>query len=131
MKLRSWVLGCFVCLSSSAFAANQHIHPQAKSPSLVTWADGCEIEIVNRSYADVNVFGIFDDGTPLEPFNIYSFELPHYISLYYNGYCHAGMELDIDTFGGEHVYAGYVSGGSTVRIVSYFLNQVKAELSKK
>lgn len=131
MKIIPWVFGVCACLSSSVFAANQHTYPQAKHDTKLTWTDGCEIEIVNRSYADVSVFGIFDDGVRLDPFNIYSFELPHYISLYYNGYCHAGMELDIDTFGGEHIYSGYVRGGSTVRIVSYFMNQVKAHVQAK
>ena len=126
MKLLSVALGC--CLSYSAFAANQHSHVQSKSAANVPWTFGCEIEIVNRSYDDVTVFGVFDDGSPLAPFNIYSFEAPHYISLYYNGYCHDGMELDIDSFSGAHIYGNYVRVGSTIRIVPYLLNQVKAEV---
>jgi len=129
MKLISLIFGCCAFLSSSVFAANQHNHAQEKVSTNAAWAYGCEIEIINRSYEDVTVFGVFDDGYPLEPFNVYSFEAPHYISLYFNGYCHNGMELDIDTFNGEHVFSGYVRGGRTVRVVPYLMNQMKAEIA--
>lgn len=126
MKFLSVVLGC--CLSLSVFASNQHRHVQSSGVANPTWPYGCEIEIINRSYDDVTIFGVFDDGSLLEPFNIYSFESPHYISLYYDGYCHAGMEIDIDTFSGVHIYGGYVRVGRTIRIVPYLMNQVKAEI---
>ena len=119
MKLNVFFLVGLLGLSSVANASNQHVHPQADAQTVsAKWAGNCEIEIINRSFFDVRVFGIFDDGIPLEPFNVYSYELPHYISLYYNGYCHRGMELDIDTFNGIHVFGEYVRAGMTVELVN-------------
>ena len=137
MKIKSLVLGCILSLGSSAFAANQHIHPETSNAGnqpvveAVQKAGSCEIELINQSYANVTVYGVFDDGVSLEPFDIYSFESPHYISLYYYGYCHAGMDLYIDTFDGYHVYSGYTRRKTTVRIVPYLTNQVKAEVQAK
>lgn len=136
MKLIGLFFGCALCLSASAFAINQHSHPQVKNIDIqsvnasVACADDCEIEIINQSYNDVRVFGVFDDGSELDPFNIYSFEAPHYISLYYDGYCHRGMDLDIDTFRGYHMFGNYVRGGETILIASDWLNQVKATVQK-
>lgn len=123
-KLNVFFLAGLLGFFSAAHAANQHVHPQADAlKSSANWAGSCEIEIINRSFSDVRVFGLFDDGIPLEPFNVYSFELPHYISLYYNGYCHRGMELDIDTFNGMHVFGDYVRAGKTVEVFTQ-MNQV-------
>ena len=137
MKLRSLVFGLCVSLCSSVFAANQHLHPQAnntdKAPQdkKVSYPGFCEIEIINRSFEHVSVYGVFDDGASLEPFNVYSFESPHYISLYYYGYCHSGMNLFINTFDGDYLYSGYTPTGTTIRIVPYLAKQLKVELSKK
>lgn len=129
MKLIAWVIGCCLCLSSSVFAANQHMHKQDKKEDKVQWVDGCKIEIINQSFSDVRVYGYFDDGSSLDPFKVFSFEAPQYISLYYYGYCHSGMDLDIDSVSGYNVFSGYVRTGATLRIVPYLNNQVKAELS--
>ena len=134
MKLKSVVLGCLVSLCSTVFAANQHIHPQAENagnPSAVERAGNCEIEIINRSYANVHVYGVFDDGIALRPFDVYSFDSAHYISLYYYGYCHDGMDLYIDTFDGDHVYSGYTPRRTTLRIVPFLTNQVKVDAQVK
>lgn len=137
MKLKSLILGLCVSLCSTVFAANQHLHPQANTTEnkpaekSVSWAGYCEIEIINNSFEDVRVYGVFDDGVALQPFNVYSFESPHYISLFYYGYCHAGMDIYIDTFSGYHLYAGYTERRSTIRIVPYLANQVKAEVKVK
>ena len=137
MKLRSLIIGLCLSLCSSVFAANQHLHPQANSndnqstEKKVGYAGYCEIEIINSSFNDVSVYGVFDDGVTMQPFNVYSFESPHYISLYYYGYCHSGMNLYINTFGGSYVYSGYTPAGSTIRVVPYLANQLKAEVSKK
>jgi len=142
MKLKAFFLVCFLGLSAPLFAANQHVHANAQGttePSAqqaadskkvkMGWPGYCEIEIINHSYDDVRVYGVFDDGIALEPFSIYSYESPHYISLYYYGYCHAGMDLYIDTFYGAHVYAGYVSRYSTIRIVpSLFGGKLEAQV---
>ena len=137
MKLRAFVFACCFSLISSVFAANQHLHPQAgnaeKAPANkgLTYPGYCEIEIINQSYDDVRVSGLFDDGIGLQPFSIYSYESPHYISLYYYGYCHAGMNIYIDTYSGYRVYAGYTPTNSTIRIVPYLAKQVKAEVTAK
>ncbi len=138
MKLRSLILGLCVGLCSTVFAANQHVHPQADktdnkamAAQKVGYPGYCEIEVINSSFSNVTVYGVFDDGLALSPFNVYSFESPHYISLYYYGYCHAGMNLYIDTWSGYHIYAGYTPTGSTVRVVPYLANQLKAEVVKK
>lgn len=133
MKLKSLLLVCCLGLFSSAFAANMHMHPKAekeKSKQAVSWPGYCEIEVVNRSFENVVVSGEFDDGSPLIPFNIYSygFDTPHYISLYYFGRCHAGMILHVDTFSGYPLYSAYTYRQSTVTIVPYLKNQVKAQV---
>lgn len=79
----------------------------------------CEIEIVNNSDYTVRVFGIFDDGSELSAFRIYPHEYAHYISLYYYGYCHYGMDLYIETLRGYRVYSGYARRYDTIYISSY------------
>lgn len=130
MKRIVLFLGCLLCLNLSVFALNIHNHPHAEPAKTdgMTWAGNCEVEIINQSYMDVQVFGVFDDGADLDPFNIYSFSPAHYISLYYNGYCHAGIDLDIDTFTGYHIFGYYVRRGTTVLIVPDMMNQVKATI---
>lgn len=138
MKFKSLIIGCLISFCSSAFAANLHLYPETANVgnnqpvvNSVERAGNCQIEIINRSYTDVRVYGQFDDGTLLEPFNVYSFEYPHYISLYYYGYCHAGMDLHIETFNGDVVYSAYTRRKTTVRVVPYLTNQVKAEVQAK
>ncbi len=131
MKLIPFILGCCLSLTSSVFAASQHPQVQSTTEGKMGWAYGCEVEIVNRSYDDVTVFGDFDDGCRLIPFNIYAFEASRYIPLQDEyGYCHRGMSLHIVTFRGQHVFSGYVYGGRTVYIVPYMMNQVKAVVGK-
>ncbi len=138
MKLKSLLVALGLGLCSIGFASNQTIqyHPQAAvdkktAAAGMTYPNYCEIEILNRSYSDVTVFGIFDDGVSMDPFNVYSFGAPRYISLYYYGYCHAGMDLSVYTFDGDYVYSGYTRVGTTVRIVPYLKTQLKAELVAK
>lgn len=138
MKLKSLIFGLCVALCSSVFAANQHLHPQVNlnadeklSAKNISYPGYCEIEIINNSFEDIRVYGVFDDGASLLPFNVYSFEAPHYISLYYYGYCHAGMDIYIDSWNGYHIYSGYTERRSTIRIVPYFANQLKADIQKK
>ena len=137
MKFKMFVFACCFSLFSSVFAANQHLHPKAdsveKSPAKteLKYPGYCEIEIINQSYDDVRVSGVFDDGLYMQPFSIYSYESPHYISMYYYGYCHAGMNIYIDTYSGYRIYAGYTSTNSTIRIVPYLAKQAKAEVTTK
>lgn len=137
MKLKSLLFSLCLSMLSSAYATNQHIHPNdgpvEKSPTdkNFTWPGYCEIEIINRSYQDVYVYGEFDDGYRLDPFVIYSFEGPHYISLYYYGYCHSGMYLYISTEQGYLLYSGYAQRRSSIRVVPYYANQMKVEVTAK
>ena len=140
MKFKSLILGLCVGLCSSAFASTQHGSAPAKNPEnkstekMANWADYCDVEIINNSYQNVRVYGSFEDGSALFPFNIYSYEAPQYIHLWsdYYGYCQASMYLYIDTWSGYHVYSGFVLGGSTVYISPYLVNnQVKAEVRAK
>lgn len=131
MKIKSAILGLCIGLCSSVFAANLPNMEGPRAPAKnASYPGYCEIEIANNSFDNVRVYGVFDDGTSLSPFNIYTFESPYYISLYYYGYCHAGMYLYIDTFSGYRIYAGYTETGTTLR-VSYLANKLKAEKSRK
>ncbi len=148
MKFKGFVVACLFTLFSPVFAANQHVHSDANNDTQMAqsakdskltnaakkmgWPGYCEIEIINHSYSDVRVNGVFDDGIALTPFSVYSYESPHYISLFYYGYCHDGMDLYIDTFYGTPVYAGYVPRYSTVRIVpSMFGSKIQASVQAK
>lgn len=139
MKLKNLLFVCCLGLLSTSYAQNHHAHPKAEEAKTNTAAmtkkamlpGFCEIEVINSSYDHVTVYGRFDDGSALKPFNIYSFENPHYIDLYYYGYCHRDMYLDIVTFSGYHIYSGYTRAETTVRIVPYLKNQVKAEVKSK
>jgi hypothetical protein len=131
-------MGCMLALVSSAYADNHHVHPQdnktveTAAPLLkANYAGYCEIEIINQSYDDVRVNGTFDDGTPLQPFTIYSYEAPHYISLFFYGYCHYGMNLYIDSYYGYNLYSGYTTRESTVRIVPYLRQNATADVDAK
>lgn len=123
MKLKSLLLVSCLGLLTSVYAdSNRHVHPQAdagttgaKSVAKRAMMPGyCDIEVVNDGYDDIRVYGVFDDGTLMEPFNIYRFERPHYISLFYHGECHSGMRLDINTFGGWRLVARRSYVGETV-----------------
>ncbi len=138
MKFKSITMGCMLALASSVYADNHHVHPQAKNavetaaPSLqAKYAGYCEIEIINQSYDDVRVNGTFDDGSPLQSFTIYSYEAPHYVSLFYYGYCHYGMNLYIDSYYGYNLYSGYTTRESTVRIVPYLRQNAAANTDAK
>ena len=123
MKLKSFLFVLCFSLFSNVFAANTHLHPKAnaadnKSISKNSIYPGyCEIEVINDSFSDVRVFGTYEDGATVD-FSIYRYERPHYISLFYNFYCHSKMYLQIET-PYYTVYSGWTSVNSTVRIVPY------------
>ena len=140
MNLRTLFFLCLLGLFSPLFAANQHLHATPEGVSAPATAvpgvakklaspGSCEIEIINHSYDDVRVFGVYNDGVSLEPFNVYSYESPRYIPLYYNGYCHDGMDLYIDSFNGAHLYSGYVRRYTTIRIVNWLFGENKIKVS--
>ena len=146
-------MGCLLALASSVYASNHHTYPNNNQQDKATevqdkktenpdksvqanYAGYCEIEIVNNSFKDVWVSGVYDDGTYLSPFSIYSFEQPHTISLYYSDYgygypyCHYGMNIYIETFGGYYVYSGYTTRETSIYIYPFMKDKVKAELVK-
>lgn len=135
MKLRSLALVFLFSLFTHAFAANLHLHPKADITDKksieknMNYPGFCQIELINDSFTDVRVFGSFDDGSTLD-FNIYRYEYPHYISLFYNFYCHSGMYISIQSpF--YTVYSGWTNVGSTIRIVPYLQNKAKVQISQK
>ncbi len=135
MKLKSILFVLCFSLFTNVFAANTHLHPKAnvadkKSISKnLTYPGYCQIEIINDSFTDIKVFGTFDDGTTTA-FDIYRFEYPHYISLYYYLYCHSGMYLNIISPFGT-VYSGWANVNSTIRIVPYLNKQAKAKITTR
>lgn len=75
----------------------------------------CDIQVINQTNRKLEVNGIFDNGNRILPFVLY----PSYsntINLFYYGYCHAGMEIYVDTFEGYRVYGGYTAVNNVVRI---------------
>ena len=120
MKFKALILGLCVGFCATAIGANQQFHPDATSEEKqeLKWLGYCEIEIVNDSFEDLRVYGTYDNGFSMLPFYIFSFEAPHYISLYYYGYCHRGMNLYIDTLHGWPLYAGYTPVGMTIVLSS-------------
>lgn len=139
MKLKSLLFVCCLGLLSSAFAQNRHVHPQAK-PADVNAVAGtknammpgyCEIEIDNYRNENLVVTGQFDDGSYLPPFTIYRYDAPHYISLYYYGYCHNGMYLSVQDYAGYYLYSGYTPVESKVTLYPYMKAQAKADVAKK
>lgn len=135
MKKMLFILALCVGFSTGSIAANKHVYPNDMSPKTsdnkLKWANSCEIEIVNNSFDDVNVFGTFDDGALLAPFTIKWYDFAHYISLYYYGYCHAGMHLYLETTDGMPLYSSFTLGGTTIKIKTYFGKGLKAESSQK
>lgn len=142
MKIRGLFLLAIFCLASSVFADNRHIHPSVKANSDTASAkkammpDYCEIEIINNSYDHVTIFGTFEDGATLIPFDIYRYEYPHYISLYYPDFdgvyrCHSTMFLHIETFDHYTLFSNYVRVGSTIRLLPFVGKTSKAEVQAK
>lgn len=135
MKLKSVLFAICLSLIGQAFAANVHLNPKAeeadkKSVAKEAMYPGyCEIEIINDSPTNISVFGTFDDGSSIA-FDIYRFDAPHYISLYYYGYCHGGMYLTIQYLYGT-IYSSWTNVGSTIHIVPYLAKNAKAGQSLK
>jgi len=135
MKIKSMIFVSLFALMSSTFAAQTYTHP-SETPSSKSlngknaFTPGyCQIEILNYSRQGVTVYGVYDNSLPLNPVNLYSGDAA-YIKLYYNGYCHANMWLDIYTTVGTHVYSGYTSPDSTVTVYD-LRNAIQAKIQTK
>ncbi|MDR3503150.1 MAG: hypothetical protein P4L79_11290 [Legionella sp.] len=135
MKLKSLLFVICLGFFSNLFAVTAHMHPKAdaadkKSIAKETMFPGyCQIEIINDSFTDVYVYGTFDDGSTID-FSIYRYEAPHYINLFYYFYCHSGMYLTIQSPYGV-VYSGWTNVDSTIHVVPFLKNGVKAEISRR
>ena len=111
--------------------SSQNIHRSASQLEAPSLLGDCYIELANDSFSNVTVYGRYDDGVPLIPFTIYSYEYSHYIDMFNNGYCHSGMYLSIVTFSGYTIFSGYVFTGSTVHIVPITDKRVAAQITKR
>lgn len=140
MKLKALLLCIGLGLASSGFAAdNRHYHPSERdapktsetAPVKVTVKamspDFCEIEVINNSYENVLVYGRFEDGAELAPFPIYFGEYPHYINMFYYGYCHGYIDLNIDSFNRYRMFRGRVFVGESIPAVPYLMNKTSAQ----
>ena len=63
-----------------------------------------------------------NDGSMLEPFMIYAYEAPHFISLYYFNICHGVMDIEINTTNGLRLYDQETYVNSKIRVKSGWLN---------
>jgi hypothetical protein len=114
MKLRIillWALFTGVCVANVNNAT--HTHPLNNVGSV----GSCNIEIINHSLLYATVYGTFDDGTPLIPFGIMPDDSSHYIDLFYNGYCHLNMYLDIINANGFHIYTKYTPYNTLIKLM--------------
>ena len=128
MNIRSLLFVASLGLLSTGFAENtnnHHFHAKAKTSAVApanqnAMAPGaCEIEIINDSFDNINVYGRFDDGSTMPPFSMEYWGKPHYVSLFYYGTCHTGMDFYIETVNGKHKYNGYTPVGKTIRITTF------------
>lgn len=117
-----------IFLTNIAIALPTTIHThrgieQAPKPEKIQLsASSCLIKITNDSHYDVIVSGRFDDGSMLEPFMIYAYENPHFISLYYYNICHGVMDIEINTSYGLKLYDQETYVNSKIRVKSGWLN---------
>lgn len=136
MKLKPFLFVACFSLFTSVFAANTHLHPKADAADKqsiakkATYPGYCQIEIINDSISDVDVYGTFDDGSTLG-FDMYRFET-HYISLFYNFFCHGSMYLTIVSpyYPNFPIYSGWTNVNSTIHLVPY-LKQIKAQVTSR
>ena len=123
-KIMMSILFCIVIFPGYAQSKNMHVFQldstkkKTQEALNIKAVPTCLIKISNDSHDDILVYGNFDDGTPLEPFIIYAYENPHFISLFYYNFCHAGMDIGIDTLSGLRLYHDYTWVNSRLRIVS-------------
>ena len=125
MKLKCIVFACFFSMLSISFAENRHYYPQVKTSEITSanqnlnYPGVCDIEIINDSFDDINVHGRFEDGTYLIPFVIKHWGEPQYVSLFYYGSCHQGMDFYIETVAGKYKYNGFTPVGKTIKITNF------------
>jgi len=135
MKLKSLLFITCFSLFTNVFAAAMHLHPKADSADKksieknLTYPGFCQIEILNDSLNDVRVIGTFDDNSTID-FNIYRFEATgHYISLFYNFYCHSMMYITIQNMQWPYnvIYSNWTNVNSTIRVIPSYLKKEDAK----
>lgn len=123
MLLKTVLFIYAICSLSVGFAQNHDVHQNAKelnsSNANVTSPGICDIEIINDSFDDIRVYGRFDDFTYLNTFTMPHWGTPQYVSLFYSGFCHPGMDFYIETIEGKHKYNGFTPVGKTIKISSW------------
>lgn len=147
MKLKSLFLVVCFSLISNVFAANVHMHPETSAEDQksvtqskksdeknLTYPGYCQIELINQSSTNVRVIATYDTGY-VDDFNIYSYESPHYMNLYYHFYCHSGMYITIMNLFPPYntIYSGWTNVNSTVvvRNFPYLDKKVQAEVTAR
>lgn len=129
----------FICILgfTTAFA---HTHARSNVTQQNATAAGkqggffsCEIKVVNNSLENVKIYGVYEDGSLLEPFDIYYNDtIPHIIYLdNFFGFCDKGMKLSILSYSGNLLYSGYVKANSTVWILPYLGKQSQSIMGKQ
>lgn len=79
----------------------------------------CSIEIANDRKETASVLVTFDDGSTVHML-VYAHERPHYVSLFYHGYCHAKAHVRVALLPHHDViYDRWTSVDSTVRLIPY------------
>lgn len=121
--MKGKVLALLVLINSS-YASTINHHPSVSPNS--NNLPGCEIEIINKSSVYVNVYGTFDDGVPMVPFTVMPDNMPRYIDLLFNGYCHQTMYLDIADANGLHVYTKYTTVNTQIKLLPALKGSIKA-----
>ena len=125
MKLKSLLLLSCLCFLPASFAGNIHFNPQITETEKQSIANQlgapgpCQIEIINNSSYDLMVYGRFDNDVYLIPFLMKYWGASQYVSLYYNNFCHLGMDFYIETTDGKVKYNGYTPVGKTINIKNW------------
>jgi hypothetical protein len=123
-SMKKWIISVIAGIitnMSFASAGITHSHPQTINQKLSApnlQAAACLIKITNDSNSDITVSGRFDDGSMMQPFMIFAYENPHFISLFYYNICHGVMNLQIDTTNGKRLYDQETYVNSRIRIKS-------------
>ena len=121
-KWLACILGMILLNLSFAATSSTHYYPQVAKVDKSEFSSPCLIKISNDSQYDILVTGTFDDGSHLDPFIIYAFEQPQFISLYYYNICHGLMSIGIETTSGLKLYQQETYVNSRIRIKSGWLS---------
>lgn len=127
MKLKALLFATSLLCLNQSFAANAHSHPSSVIKPTATnnamHSDWCYIDIKNYTDRDFIIYGTFDDGAPLVPFNVPRHDVWEYITLGYDdGYCPSGMNLTVVSAEGDYSYTDYVRTYKTFTSDEWYYN---------